>query len=123
MVFDTMALAGASAMIRGETTFDKRLVPLIVQFSPLMKRSLTSRNKGTKYVLTLGFFGPHHKLLNKTCRDLSLKSSSLVVQNMEQISNLEDLNGRIPSVATAMETLSSEKRNIRISGILYMSPV
>ena len=42
---------------------------------------------------------------------------------MGQISNPEDSKGRIPSVATAMEKLSPEKRNLRISGVLHMSPV
>jgi hypothetical protein len=46
-----------------------------------------------------------------------------MVQNMGRFSNLEDLNGRIPSGATAMEKLSPEKGNLRISCDLYMSPV
>jgi hypothetical protein len=37
MAFDTIALAGASATKRGKITFEKRLVPFSVQFSPLLK--------------------------------------------------------------------------------------
>lgn len=83
-----------------------------------MKSFSTSFRNGTKNVSTLGFLGLHQMLLSNMYRDLSLKSNSFIVQNIGQISHFEDLCERTPSVATAKEKLSNEKRNRRISGVL-----